>query len=148
MPTTTGSTASRCEGLGAIFIFTDFWFTSLRVVVKPKWYFTSPSKSSSANSFPSNSEKICDAGFPNTLVSTLSRPRCAMPKTTSSTPISVPRWSIKSRPGIKASAPSMEKRFWPTNLVFKKDSKATASFSLCRIWRFSAGLSEGVLSLG
>ena len=56
-PTTTGSTASKCEGFGAKVKPTLFPFFAMISEVYPWWYFTSPSKfPSNSNSFPSNSE--------------------------------------------------------------------------------------------
>ena len=64
------------------------------------------------------------------LASTLSRPRCGMPITTSSSACSA-AWSIAaSIIGMTVSAPSSENRFWPTYLVCRKVSNASAAFSL------------------
>ncbi len=83
-PSTTGLTASRCDGLNA----------SVRCIgppgvitsdEKPWWYFTSPAESSCA-CLPSNSENRSAGILPSVLTSTLRRPRCAMPITISCTP--------------------------------------------------------------
>ena len=60
----------------------------------PRWYFTSP-EPCACDGFrlPSNSLKICEYGLPTMLASTLSRPRCGMPMTTSSSACSA-AWSI------------------------------------------------------
>ena len=55
----------------------------------PRWYFTSPvppSASAATTSIvrsPSNSRRICSYGSPTVCARTLSRPRCAIPSTTS-----------------------------------------------------------------
>ena len=46
--------------------------------------------------------------------STLSRPRCGMPMTITSTPIAPASSIITSSIGINVPAPSREKRFCPT----------------------------------
>ena len=67
------------------------------------------------------------------LARTLSRPRWAMPMTTSS------RWAraaeviAASSSGISDSPPSSEKRFCPTNLVCRKVSNASAVLSRPRM---------------
>ncbi|CFS34851.1 Uncharacterised protein [Mycobacterium tuberculosis] len=78
--------------------------------------------------------KICEYGLPTMLASTLSRPRCGIPMTTSSRPCSA-HWSIAaSIIGITLSAPSSENRFWPTYLVCRNVSKASAALSLLRMY--------------
>ena len=67
------------------------------------------------------------------LASTLSRPRCAMPITTSSSPASAASLSTTSSSGISASPPSSENRFWPTYLVCRNVSNASATLSLDRM---------------
>ncbi len=68
------------------------------------------------------------------LASTLSRPRCGMPMTTSSSACSA-AWSITaSIIGMTVSAPSSENRFCPTYLVCRKVSNASAAFSLVRMY--------------
>ena len=68
------------------------------------------------------------------LASTLSRPRCGMPMTTSSSPCSA-AWSIAaSIIGMTVSAPSSENRFCPTYLVCRKVSNASAAFSLLKMY--------------
>ncbi len=82
---------------------------------KPMWYFTSPEDMMPRRLVrPSNSANSASGGLPRMLVSTLSRPRCAMPTTTSAMPLVPARWISSSSIGISASAPSSEKRFWPT----------------------------------
>ena len=69
---TTGSTASRCDGLAttANRIFLLVFLLSLSMYV-PKWYFTSPDPSSAASS-PANCVSIWSKGFRHTFASTLS----------------------------------------------------------------------------
>ena len=56
----------------------------LNMPVAPTWYFTSPEPCGTfGSSSPSNSRKICAYDLPTMLASTLSRPRCDMPITTS-----------------------------------------------------------------
>ena len=77
----------------------------------PRWYFTSPENTSSSNSFPSNSEKICLYDFWKILVKTFSLPLCAIPRITSSTPCTDDLEINWSNAGIRDSPPSKEKRF-------------------------------------
>ncbi len=65
--------------------------------------------------------------------STFSRPRCAIPMTTSSSPAAAASSQSSSSSGMVVSPPSRENRFWPTYLVCRKVSNASASFSLARI---------------
>mmetsp|Transcript_53699 Transcript_53699/g.148936 ORF Transcript_53699/g.148936 Transcript_53699/m.148936 type:complete len:256 (+) Transcript_53699:2299-3066(+) len=81
-----------------------------------------------------NSASIRGIGLPRTLTSTLSRPRCGMPNTNSSTPISTPLSTKASRPGITASPPSIPKRFIVLNLSPKKRSKPSAMDSLSYVF--------------
>ncbi len=71
--------------------------------------------------------------------STFSRPRCAIPRVTSSMPASAARWSTSSSRGMADSAPSSENRRWPTYLVCRKDSNASAAPSRSRTCSCSAG---------
>ena len=63
-----------------------------RVPCAPRWYFTSPLPPSSLETTasivrsPSNSRRIVSYGRPTTCARTLSRPRCAIPTTTSWAP--------------------------------------------------------------
>ncbi len=82
---------------------------------------------------PSNSRKIWLYFLPTMLASMLSRPRCAMPMQTSSRDASAAASQISSTSGIVVSPPSSENRFWPTNFVCRKVSKASAWLSLSRI---------------
>ncbi len=135
MPSITGSTASRCDGLATSetpiacspsgVVNLPFW---------PRWYFTSPEPCADFGSMkPSNSEKIFSYGLPTMLASTLSRPRWAMPITTSSRSPSAAVCSTSSSSGISDSPPSSEKRFWPTYFVCRKVSKASAALSRLRM---------------
>ena len=67
------------------------------------------------------------------LASTLSRPRCAMPITASSRPASAASLITASSSGISDSPPSRENRRWPTYLVCRNVSNASATFSLDRM---------------
>ena len=67
------------------------------------------------------------------LASMLSRPRWAMPMVTSSSPACAAASQISSTTGTVVSPPSRENRFWPTNLVWRKVSNASAWLSFCRI---------------
>ena len=65
--------------------------------------------------------------------STFSRPRWAIPSTTSSRSWCAASVSTASSSGISDSAPSSENRRWPTNLVCRNISNASATFSRDRI---------------
>ncbi len=78
---------------------------------------------------PSNSRKIRLYDLPMVLASTLRRPRCAMPMTTSFISSSTAALSRVSSSGMRLSAPSRPKRLWPTYLVWRNRSKASASLS-------------------
>ena len=67
------------------------------------------------------------------LASTFSRPRWAMPSTTSSSGASAASVSTASSSGISDSPPSSENRRWPTYLVCRNISNASATFSRDRI---------------
>ncbi len=67
------------------------------------------------------------------LASTLSRPRCAMPMTTSSSRDSAAESMVASSSGMTDSPPSSEKRFWPTYLVCRNVSNASAALRRRRI---------------
>ena len=56
-----------------------------------------------------------------------------MPMVTSSRPASAAASQISSITGTVVSPPSSEKRFWPTNFVCRKVSKASAWLSLSRM---------------
>ena len=76
------------------------------------------------------------------LASTLSRPRWAMPMTTSSRSSSAASLITESSSGIRDSPPSSEKRFWPTNLVCRNVSNASAVLSLLRMLSCSSRAGE------
>ena len=71
------------------------------------------------------------------LVSTLSRPRWAMPMTISSTPRAAARAMTASSAGIMLSEPSSEKRLAPGYFTSRKRSKPSDSWSWRRISVFS-----------
>ncbi len=78
------------------------------------------------------------------LARTFSRPRCAMPITASSRLASAASLITASSSGISDSPPSSEKRFWPTYLVCRNVSNASATFSrprmrICSSWPGRAG---------
>ena len=75
---------------------------------------------------------------------TFKRPRCGIPIHTSSSFASAAAEITASRSGITDSPPSSENRFWPTNLVCKNDSKASALFSLRKIRNCSSRATVGV----
>ncbi len=112
-PSTTGSTISRWDGLNASDRCTGPPAVEMSDE-KPLWYFTSPSEVASAAAVPSNSANRSFGDLPRVLTRTLSRPRCAMPITSSSTPWAPARCTISSMHGISVSPPSSEKRFCPT----------------------------------
>ena len=81
LPSTTGLTISRCDGL-AVSERCTLLPSNSRSDEAPRWYFTSPEPSTSSgfDEPPLNSWKIARCGLPMTWESTLSRPRCAMPR--------------------------------------------------------------------
>ena len=136
LPSTTGSTISRCDGLAV----SDRWILLLsnsRSDEAPRWYLTSPEPSTASGLAepPLNSWNSARCGLPITWVSTLRRPRCGMPTTISFTPRLPPRLMICSSAGISDSAPSRPKRLVPVNLRSQNFSKPSASISLFRIAR-------------
>ena len=85
MPSTTGSTVSRWEGLAASETLICSPSRPVKVPSAPRWYFTSPEPCIDFGSrLPSNSRKICAYDLPTMFARTFSRPRWAMPMTTSS----------------------------------------------------------------
>ena len=113
-PCTTVFTHSRWLGLNASDTCTLCALApspNVRSMENPRWYLTSPPLLGRRRSNLSwNSAKISDAGFCSTLASTLSRPRCAMPITISTTFERAARSISRSISGIRLSAPSSEKR--------------------------------------
>jgi hypothetical protein len=91
------------------------------------WYFTSPVKSSSVSGCvlpaPAKPAMIIWYGFSSTWVRTLSRPRWAMPMTTSCAPAAAASLITVSSTGTIASVPSREKRFWPKKALCRYFSK-------------------------
>ena len=145
LPTTTGSTASRCEGFGCSERCTGRPATSMSVLV-PRWYFTSPEPWTSSGLAPTplNSEKTWVKAFFTTLTSTFSRPRWAMPIAISFTPALAALSMMVWIAGMVLSPPSRPKRLVETYLRAQKASKPSASVSCSRIWRLPA-LSKAVL---
>ena len=139
-PATTGSTISRCEGLNASARCTGPPGVAMSAL-KPMWYLTSPECSgvSGWSNLPSNSANSFSVGLPSVLISTLSRPRWAMPTTTSLTPPLPPRRTSVSISGIRESPPSSEKRFCPTYLLPRKRSSPSAAVSRSSTRRLSSG---------
>ncbi len=130
MPSTTGSTVSRWDGLAASDTLMVSPSRPVKVPSEPRWYFTSPEPCIDFGSrLPSNSPKILPNGLPTMFASTFRRPRCAMPMTASSRRCSAAASMVASSSGMSDSPPSSEKRFCPTYLVCRKVSKASAEFS-------------------
>ena len=111
LPTTTGSTASRCDGLGCSERWTVRPSTSMSVEV-PRWYFTSPEPctSSGLKLSPPNSLNTAVNGFLTMLTSVFSRPRCGMPMAISRTPSRAAVRMIACSAGMVLSPPSRPKR--------------------------------------
>ena len=65
--------------------------------------------------------------MPIVCASTLSRPRCAMPMTTSCAPASAASSIVSSSIGIITSSPSSENCFWPRNRLRRKRSIPSTS---------------------
>ncbi len=108
-PSTTGSTASRCDGLDSTWIATSRPDSERRVVRAPWWYFTSPSSAGKSGcTTPSKPLKMRSAELPTTLARMFSRPRCDMPMTTSSTPRAAAPSTSRSSSGMAVSQPSTE----------------------------------------
>mmetsp|Transcript_15222 Transcript_15222/g.45668 ORF Transcript_15222/g.45668 Transcript_15222/m.45668 type:complete len:207 (-) Transcript_15222:170-790(-) len=124
MPSTTGSTASRCEGFGARVSSTSLprTFTRLRV---PRWYFMSPTKSTCSPNSLQTSETL----LPRKFTRTLRRPRCAMPSCSCRTPLSEDSSSSVQRPGRSASQPRMPKRLAWAYFCAKRHSSWSARTS-------------------
>ena len=134
MPSSTGSTVSRWDGFAATETLILSPNSETNSPSAPRWYLTSPEPCTVRGSMlPSNSRKIWPYDLPTMLASTFSRPRCAMPITTSSRPAPAASSQSSSSSGMVVSPPSSENRFWPTYLVCRKVSNASASFSLARI---------------
>ena len=107
---------------------------ALKTPSAPRWYLTSPDPCVVRGSrLPSNSPKICAYDLPTMFASTFSLPRCAIPITASSSEARAASVSTASSSAIRDSAPSRENRRWPTNLVCRNISKASATFSRDRI---------------
>ena len=132
-PSTTGLTASRCDGLSVKLTWTEFPSNSL-LDEAPKWYLTSPAPSSEElpNS-PANSLNILLYDFCKTLAKTFNLPLWDIPILTSIT------WDcpliliICSRAGIKLSPPSNPNLFVPTYFVWRNFSKPSAWINLFKI---------------
>lgn len=67
-----------------------------------------------------------------------SRPRWAMPMPTSSSPLFAAFDRIASSSAMTDSPPSSENRFWPTYLVCRKVSNASAALSRRRMRSWSS----------
>src|SRR2546423_5975972 len=141
IPSSTGSTASRWDGFATTETPIECSPSGvLYLPTWPRWYLTSPEPCAVFGSrCPSNSEKIFSYGLPTMLASTLSRPRWAMPMTTSSR-LSAAAWdNTSSSSGIRLSEPSSENRRCPTYLVCRKVSNASAALSRLRPCLCSSG---------
>mmetsp|Transcript_23826 Transcript_23826/g.94460 ORF Transcript_23826/g.94460 Transcript_23826/m.94460 type:complete len:328 (+) Transcript_23826:2274-3257(+) len=127
LPTTSGSTASRCDGFGNTSMWTRRPSGYARSKDVPRWYLTSPDDDQSWSSpscaaagdlsVPANSRKITSTGLRTTLHNTLRRPRCGMPTMTSVTPSTVAASTMTFMPGIIDSTPSSPKRLAVLNFV-------------------------------
>ena len=78
---------------------------------------------------PSNSAKIVSYGRPRLCARTFSRPRCAIPITTSRAPRVAASWISSSSIGTVMSSPSIENCFWPRYALCMKRSSASTSVS-------------------
>ena len=81
------------------------------------------------------------------LASTFSRPRWAMPMTASSRCAAAASVSTASISGMSDSAPSSENRRWPTNLVCRNISNASATLSRDRMADLLVVFGAGVRDL-
>ena len=143
-PSSTGSTASRWLGLATSDVGIETSPAPWYMPPAPRWYLTSPEPCVVAGSrFPSNSWKICAYDLPTMLASTFSRPRWAMPMTASCRLLAAASVSTASSSGISDSAPSSENRRWPTNLVCRNISNASATFSRDRMRSCSSWSARG-----
>eukprot|EP01139_Manchomonas_bermudensis_P010692 Amastigsp_a340901_14.p3 type:complete len:188 gc:universal Amastigsp_a340901_14:933-370(-) len=125
LPSTTGLTASRCEGLASSVMWMFLPVRSLtRSYEAPRWYLTSPEPSCSSVGWktPANSRKILSIGLRTTFARTLRRPRCGIPMTTVSTPKSDEQSMSSFSPGMSASPPSSPKRFSTPNFFARNAS--------------------------
>ena len=108
-PSTTGSTASRCDGFDSTCTAIGRPASDWRTVRAPWWYLTSPSSAGKSGwTTPSKPEKMRSAALPTTLARMLSRPRWDIPITTSSIWRLAARSTRRSRRGIVVSQPSTE----------------------------------------
>ena len=140
LPTTTGSTASRCEGLGCSDRCTMRPPISMSVEV-PRWYFTSPEPCTSSGLAALALELGEDRGkgFFTMLTSMFSRPRCAMPMAISLTPRPAARLDHRLQRGDGALAALQAEALGARRTCFaQKASKPSASVSCCRISRLAA----------
>ena len=115
LPTTTGSTASKCDGFGWSEMCTSCPATSTSVLV-PRWYFTSPDPCTSSGCalLPPNSLNTAVNGLRTMLTRVLSRPRCGIPMAISFTPAPAAVSIIACRAGMVTSPPSRPNRLVPT----------------------------------
>ncbi len=150
-PTTTGFTNSRWLGFGASVTLTVPTPSISRVPLAPLWYFTSPVPATWSwlpwYDGPSNSARSSAYETPTVWVSTLSRPRCAMPSTTSRAPASATCWMSTSSIGTSMSVPSSENRFWPRYARWRNCSSPSTSQIRRRSAFFSSGPSSGKCAL-
>mmetsp|Transcript_23832 Transcript_23832/g.76610 ORF Transcript_23832/g.76610 Transcript_23832/m.76610 type:complete len:215 (-) Transcript_23832:932-1576(-) len=143
LPTTRGSTASKCDGFGKTSMYTRRPSGYARSNDVPRWYLTSPDEDQSSSESPTtarsrwcwvpkNSRKMTSTGLRRTLQRTLSRPRWGMPMITSETPCSVAASTMTFMPGIIDSTPSKPKRFAVLNFVARTASNFSLKASLSR----------------
>ena len=142
-PSTTGSTASRWLGFEAS--VTAISPAAVGCMPSaPRWYLTSPVPPSGFPTTaaivlsPSNSRRISSYGWPTVCASTFSRPRCAMPITTSCAPPDAASSTVSSSIGTITSRPSAENCFWPRKARRRYCSNASARESRSSRARFSS----------
>ena len=136
MPSSTGSTASRCEGLA----------TSETSICSPSGrgeralgaqvvlHVAGAVHVAGVDGCPRTRGRSGRSDLPTMLASTLRRPRCGMPMHDLVEPGARRRSaSTASSSGMTDSPPSSENRFWPTYLVCRNVSKASAALSRRRM---------------
>src|SRR5918999_6428394 len=143
IPSTTGSTASRCEAFDAMITARSSPLRDLNCPVMPRWYFTSPDPCTVSGSMsPSNSLKMSLSGLPTTFASTFRRPRWDIPTTVSIIPLEAASSKSASSMGMRLSEPSSEKRLCPRYFEWRKRSKPSAALSRSRMCFFSSSESS------
>lgn len=131
LPYTNGLTASKCEGLGKIDSVISLSPTFF-LWMYPKWYFTSPEKSSLSSfcTFSKNYLKISWAGFSKTQWRVFSLPLWAMPSWIFSTPSCAADSTNCPRAVVPEFRPSIPNLLKLANFVPKKSMNAWSLASL------------------